>query len=266
MVISNHNGPYLESDPFKRCGRAEPQMSNDYRSVIYGKYVSEFKGRDRRTPNYEFGDSKLIPLLSPWIAGIDREKPCVDLGCGDGNILHALQTLGFLHLYGVDVSAEQIDLARRVLPGAVTGQIVDYLKSFPDAHFGLVTLFDVIEHLRKDEIIELLGLISTKLIRGGIFIAHCPNGDSPMVGQAFSGDPTHETLLNATSAEILCRIAGLSDFEASEHLGASHGLRGICRRGGWYFLRFLLRGFTAIETGSAGSRILTRNFAFRAIR
>lgn len=241
-------------------------MSQDYRSIIYRRYVSDFKGADGRSANCEFGDSKLIPLLRPWVAGVDRGKPCIDLGCGDGNILHALTTLGFSNLHGVDVSAEQIERARRVLPGAVTGQMAEYLKTFPDGHFALITLFDVIEHLRKDEILGLMDLISAKLLAGGVFIAHCPNGDSPMAAQVFSGDPTHETLLNPASAEVLCRIAGLHGFEACEHLGASSGIRGLCRRAGWSLAKLALRGYTAIETGSLGSHVLTRNFAFRAIK
>lgn len=238
----------------------------DYRNRVYSRYVSAFKEKQCRVADYTFSDSKLIPVLRPWLSSLDRGAPCIDLGCGHGNVLHALQTLGFTEICGVDVSAEQVGLARKICLNVEVGEIYPYLEKFSDNHLGLITLFDVIEHLTKDEILSLLDLIYRKLRSGGIFIAHSPNGDSPMVQQVFSADFTHETLLNTASAELICKLAGFSNFTSTEHLGTSSALHGQLRKFLWSIQRTGFRTMSLIETGNAGSDILTRNFAFKAIR
>jgi SAM-dependent methyltransferase len=239
-------------------------MSGDYRRRFYEKYVSAFKGDLSKKADYAFSDSKLLPILQPWLRSVDRSAPCVDLGCGHGNVLHALQTLGFTNLKGVDTSAEQVACARAVLPTVEVGDILPFLQHSPDAHYGVITLFDVIEHLTKDEILDVLGLVKMKLRRGGIFVAHCPNGDSPRAWGVFSSDFTHETVLSPTSAESICRLSGLVRFAAAEHLGASSGMAGKLRLVLWRLVRVWMLLVNIIETGSGGSRVLTRNFAFKA--
>jgi SAM-dependent methyltransferase len=165
----------------------------------------------------------------------------------------------------VDVSAEQVALARKVSHQVELGSARTYLEGHPDGYFRLITMFDVIEHLTKAEILDLMDLLVRKLSSGGVFIAHCPNADSPMAGQVFAGDLTHETLLNPASAAQICALAGLKDFEAREHLGTSSHFSGKVRALLWRTMRCFWLAYNLIETGSPGSRILTRNFAFRAI-
>jgi SAM-dependent methyltransferase len=131
-------------------------------------------------------------------------------------------------------------------------------------HYGLITLFDVIEHLPKPDILALLGNIAKALRPGGIFIAHCPNGNSPFALRVFAADLTHETLLNETSARHLCVLSGLDHFGAAEHLGASRSLSGLVRQAAWGVMRTCIRVMNGVETGSLGSKVLTRNFAFKA--
>jgi len=239
-------------------------MANDYRQRFYEKYVSAFKGDLSLKADFRFSDSKLLPLLRPWLASKDRAVPCVDLGCGHGNVLHALRTLGFTNLHGVDSSAEQIACARAVLPTAEVSDILSFLHRTPDAYFGVVTLFDVIEHLTKDEILDLLQLVHSKLRSGGILIVHCPNGDNTRALSVFASDFTHETILSPMSARAICRLAGFVRFAAAEHLGASSGWRGRVRLLGWQVSRALLMLGNIVETGSPGSGVFTRNFVFKA--
>jgi 2-polyprenyl-3-methyl-5-hydroxy-6-metoxy-1,4-benzoquinol methylase len=238
--------------------------STQYRQRFYESYVSAFKSASLGDVDYAFSDSKLVPLLADWVAPLPRDSSCVDLGCGAGNILHALGSLGFTNLYGVDASEEQIALARRVAPQAQVGLMLPFLDAFPDEHFALITLFDVLEHLTKDEILAVMQSVARKLKRSGIVIAHTPNGDSPFVGSVQYGDFTHETLLTPSSARHLCAVVGLDEFEAREHLGASATLRGRFRERAWRVCRRVLCAVNAIETGSAGSGVLTRNFCFKA--
>ena len=237
---------------------------SDYRSLLYSRYVSAFKGRQSGAPNYLFSDSKLIPLIKDWVKAIDRNRPCIDLGCGDGSMLHALRTLGFKEIAGIDLSAEQVALAGAVCPNVKCGDLLTEMAFYPDNHFGLITVFDVIEHLRKDEILRLLAGVVAKLAPGGTVIFHCPNGDSPWAQSVLASDFTHETLLAPASAQNLCAIFELRGFEAREHLGASLAIKGRLRQWMWRILRNAVIAWNAIETASPGSGIYTRNFAFKA--
>lgn len=238
----------------------------DYRPFFYARYVSAFKSRLPVAPNYQFSDSKLIPLIKDWVRPIDRALPCVDLGCGDGNMLHALRTLGFQNISGVDVSAEQVALAQKVCANVRCGDLMTELAAYPDNHFGVITVFDVIEHLRKAEILQLMERAISKLRPGGIIVFHCPNGDSPWAQGVFASDFTHETLLAPASAANLCAVFGLTRFEAREHLGVSASLKGAVRSVLWAVIRAGIKCRSVIETGSAGSGVYTRNFAFKAQR
>lgn len=238
----------------------------DYRTVFYDRYVSAFKAHTRAGHSYEFTDTKLIPLVDGWLKSVKRDEPCIDLGCGDGSLLHALKTMGFSNLSGVDVSAEQVKLARRVCDRVEQAELMRGLNDQPDRHFAAIFLFDVIEHLTKSEVLELMDVVRRKLRRGGLFVCHCPNGDSPFVGSIHAGDFTHETLLNESSARNLCELFGLSKFEAREHLGASAGWKGTLRGLVWRLVRLGIKTVNLVETGSAGSNVFTRQFCFKAVK
>ena len=242
----------------------------DYREIFFAKYTAcsrlSLGDRGYDAAGYEFADRRFIPLIQEWCRPLDRTQPCIDLGCGDGSLLHTLGTLGFRNLHGVDVSGEQVEIARKITPGVVVGDLCAYLNTFPDDHFCLITLFDVIEHFTKDEIVECVSLIHRKLKPGGVWICHLPNGDSPFVGSVQFGDFTHETILGPRSAENICILFGFAGFEASEHFGASEGLRGRLRTLAWQFLRAVLMLWNLVETGVVGSRVYTRNFAFKAVK
>jgi 2-polyprenyl-3-methyl-5-hydroxy-6-metoxy-1,4-benzoquinol methylase len=238
--------------------------NDDYRIKFYARYVSAFKAQTGEISDYKFSDSKLIPILKPWIDNLNRNARCLDLGCGHGNILHALRTLGFQRLEGVDLSVEQVEIARQKFPSVEQMSLMEKLQMVPPASYDLITLFDVIEHLTKAEILELFERIVSCLAPKEILIMHCPNGDSPFVGTVRYGDFTHETILTPQSAHNLCNLFNLSNFEVCEHLGASTSIKGIIRQLGWKSVRAAIRFCHLVETGSAGSGVVSRNFAFKA--
>jgi 2-polyprenyl-3-methyl-5-hydroxy-6-metoxy-1,4-benzoquinol methylase len=239
-------------------------MSSDYRSKFYARYVSAFKAQGGGIRDYAFSDSKLIPLIKPWVANLSRESRCLDLGCGHGNILHALRTLGFQRLEGVDLSAEQVTIASKEFPQVEQMSLTEKLQSAPPASYDLITLFDVIEHLTKSEILDLFELLVSRLAPNGIVIIHCPNGDSPFIGPVRYGDFTHETVLTSSSAQNLCALFNLANFEAKEEYNTSDSIKGKVRQWGWKILRSVIRFCHLVETGSAGSGVVSRNFVFKA--
>src|ERR1035437_6678424 len=114
--------------------------NSDYRAKLYARYVSAFKAQDGQGRDYTFSDSKLIPLIKPWVASLSRESRCLDLGCGHRNILHALRTLGFHHLEGVDLSGEQVEISRKEFPQVQEMPLAEKLQSAPPASYDQFSL------------------------------------------------------------------------------------------------------------------------------
>jgi 2-polyprenyl-3-methyl-5-hydroxy-6-metoxy-1,4-benzoquinol methylase len=239
-------------------------LNRDYRGTIYSRYVSAFKAQNAGRPDYAFSDGKLLPQLEPWMRDVPRSAKCLDLGCGNGTVLHALRTLGFQHLEGVDLSEEQVAVARAEFPQVEQMDIFLKLSKAHENEYGLMTLFDVMEHLKKDEIISLLALIKSRLSHRGTLIVHCPNGESPFVGPVHYGDLTHETIITPASARHLCTLFGFTRFEAKEPRNTSHSVKGACRGITWRVLRNIIKLCHMVETGDSGSGIVSRNFIFKA--
>jgi SAM-dependent methyltransferase len=72
---------------------------------------------------------------------------------------------------GVDISATQIELARRNVPGATFLQADMTALAFPARSFDAVVAFYSLTHVPRDEQGPLLERIATWLRPGGVFIA-----------------------------------------------------------------------------------------------
>lgn len=237
----------------------------NYKETVYNHYRSAFKGVSD-AGSQRFGADKIRPLLAPWVTQVDKHSKCADLGCGAGELLLALKNLGFRRLTGCDLSSEQIEVSKRNFPDVTHGNLFDFLSGCGDGSLGLVTIFDVIEHLGPQSTFDLFTLVHQKLEPGGLLIAHLPNGLSPFVGSVLWGDMTHAWCLTPESARTLCQLHGFDAYEAVEHLGASRGIRGLLRSLAWNCLKLVMRGANLIETGQTGGSIWTRNFAFKAAK
>ncbi len=236
----------------------------NYKDAIYGSYRSAFKG-NADSKSLAFGASKLKPVIELWVKHLAKDSRVMDLGCGAGELLLAFRELGFSNLCGCDLSAEQIEVARSITSNVEVANLFEYLAAQADSTIDVITLFDVIEHLTRQETFELLQIARSKLRIGGLLIGHVPNGLSPFVGHVFYGDPTHEWCPTPSAMKTLLNVSGFSDFVAAEHLGAGRGLKGRLRGLLWRNLRKMFACATLIETGSAGHGIWTRNFAFMAL-
>ena len=94
----------------------------------------------------------------------------LDIGCGAGLMLNALQQYG--ETSGMDNAETAIEICREVFPGEVRlGYLPDQVP-FPRTAFHLVTALDVIEHIDDD--IESLKSIHALLAPGGMAVITVP--------------------------------------------------------------------------------------------
>lgn len=104
---------------------------------------------------------------------VPEESKVLDIGCSGGQLGNILKNEKRCLVYGIDISAEAIIVARRFLALA---EVVDIEKSdlpFLNEQFDIIIFGDVLEHLRDPE--GALKKFVTLLAPGGHFIVSLPN-------------------------------------------------------------------------------------------
>jgi len=188
----------------------------DIRKPLYEQYYSAFK---KGEPRERFGflhlrlwyNEKYLPLIKHK----PKDAPILDLGCGQGFMLRYLQSAGFTNLTGVDVSAEQVNIAQSRGFNAIHADVFDFLKA-RENEYEIITAIDIIEHFKKEEIMELLPLIHRALKPGGVFALQTPNGDGLMPNYVIYGDFTHFTILSALSLKNILTLTNFTNIQFKE--------------------------------------------------
>ncbi len=248
---------------------SDADQTRAYRKRIYDKYVSEkvrADGVNYSEKDYQRWAEAAKVRLRGWLPS-DRNTPVLDMGCGPGNFLYLLDQLGYTDLTGVDLSPEQIALAKQWCPKAtiILGDVREVLAEHSE-YYGLITGFDIIEHFSKDEILSFLELVSGALRPGARLIIQTPNAESPWMGAVAYGDLSHEWFFTPSGLEHTLRLAGFAGFEARESGPYIHGIKSFFRVVLWSGLKLLLGLWNLAETGSRGSGIFTRVFVCTAIK
>lgn len=244
-------------------------MNNQYRTRIYKNYINT------RTTLLDSSPHEEMKIRAPYLQRlIRRHFPCdqlatiIDLGCGQGAIIHFARLAGYTNLRGVDGSGEQIEAAKRLgIDGVEYGDLLETLTTLQDASHDCIVTFDVIEHFTKDELITIVDEIHRVLKPGGRWIIHAPNGESPFAGRILFGDFTHELAFTRTSIAQLLYSSGFSDVRSYEDEPIPHGVKSLLRWTLWKCIRGGLRLFLAVETGDSGREaIFSQNFLTVALK
>jgi 2-polyprenyl-3-methyl-5-hydroxy-6-metoxy-1,4-benzoquinol methylase len=189
-------------------------MSVEYRKVLYANYHTTQSGRASLTSaeslflreKRQF-ESEILPLLY----SVSKSARIFDMGCGSGSLLKGLKESGYTNLIGMDLSEEQVNMAHEFgVSEVVLGDAMQFFRG-SEEQFDIITGMDIIEHFTKDELVELLQLIQSKLKKGGMAIFRTPNMDAPIATAFAIGDFTHENYLNASSAEQVMLSCGFVD-------------------------------------------------------
>lgn len=76
----------------------------------------------------------------------DNRAKILDVGCGTGEVLQGLSTLGYKHLYGVDISEEMVKIARKKSPNAKICRASAHSLPYNDSSFDAVLFVSVFHH------------------------------------------------------------------------------------------------------------------------
>lgn len=182
-----------------------------YRELLYHRYHSQHTSQHSGMNADSLQSTESHHFQREWqpiLEELNRNSMILDVGCGNGSLIRALHQLGFHQTHGIDISEEQVQIAKQ--SGLAQIEVADAITFMTDksAVYDAVFCIDLIEHLTKSELVELLLLIRKALRPNGWLYLRTPNMDSPWPQLFAAGDFTHETLLNATSVRQLLGSAG----------------------------------------------------------
>jgi 2-polyprenyl-3-methyl-5-hydroxy-6-metoxy-1,4-benzoquinol methylase len=222
----------------------------NWKGDLYEKYVSDGQGGhssfepfNSHLPYFKKAIFKHIPK--------DKNSKIIDLGCGIGAYIHFLKTEGYFNVVGVDVSPEQVSLAKQNgLKEVIQSDLGGYVNGLLDESVDVFILKDVIEHFSKAELFELFYSIFIKIRVGGKVIIHTPNSDGIFGSKILYSDLTHETSFTKMSLSQFGRHMGFSQIVCFEDKPIVHGVKSFTRRIIWEILTIPFRLLLLSENGS----------------
>jgi hypothetical protein len=148
------------------------------------------------------------------------------------------------------VSAQQIQVAQTIgIEGLREGDLLEAISSVADLSPDAVVTIDVIEHLQKSELLDLVDEVLRVLQPRGRWIIHAPNSGSPFCSRVRYGDFTHKLAFTRESLSQLLLSSGFGRVVCYEDGPVAHGVSRTARWLLWRGIRVLLRLWLAVETG-----------------
>lgn len=197
----------------------------------------------------------ILPVLPA-----DRQAKILDIGCGYGRYLKALELGGYANVFGIDVSEEQIAYAqdRLGLRNCICGDALEFLGD-QSGTYDAILLLDVMEHLDVAYAVDLCRAVHRALKPDGVFIVLVPNALSPLCPHLYA-DITHQRAYTTDSVEQMLRLGGFDDFRHFATPTPVHGLKSLVRRTAWELvINPFLKAYFLVVVGSTLGGIYTPN-------
>lgn len=188
-----------------------------YQAKARGILSTEHVLAQARSQKYLFDQ-----MLAPWLP-TDRAAAWVDIACGHGTFLVYLREAGYTRVRGIDFSTEQVTLARSTGSAVEQADAIAWLKAQATGSIQVLSAFDFIEHLTKDEMMGFLQHAQRVLQPGGRLLLRYPNGDSPLVGLTLFNDITHQWTYTSNCLNTLALMHGFRATQFRDE--GTHGIR-----------------------------------------
>ena len=224
---------------------------DDYRKRCYAAYVTACWSQAHVSSPEEYR------LFSEYAARRfnhflpeDRNSRILDLACGAGHFLFHLQACGYLNTAGIDLSDQQLALAREMkIKNIDQADLFAFLPQHKNA-YDMIIANDIVEHLRKPEIILFFDLVHESLKTGGRVMVSTLNAESLQGAAILHGDFTHETGFTAASLAQVLKTCGFCDVSVQGIAPVARDLRSSLRCAAWFVLKKMLRIYRKIERGT----------------
>ncbi|HEY3118062.1 MAG TPA: methyltransferase domain-containing protein [Chloroflexota bacterium] len=180
------------------------------------------EGYDRIAERYaEWVANEVIGEVAPpyvafLIDNVPEHSRVLDLGCGGGGPT-TRQLAERFEVTGVDISARQIDLSRKEVPGAKFLQADMTDVEFGASSFDAVTAFYSLTLLPFGELPNLVERICLWLRPGGLFVASLSSSpDEGTVVPDWLGAPMYSSGYSAAENWLIVERSGLQVVAAEE--------------------------------------------------
>lgn len=162
--------------------------------------------------------------LEPFLGKDCQNKSILDLGCGIGSVLNFLKGKGCESFLGVDSSGEQVEVCKKyVTDKIIKADLFEFLNSNSKI-YNIIIMFDIIEHVKKNRIIELLNLVYKSLSNEGKLIIRTPNMASIVGSYGRYLDFTHEV---GFTSESLHQVLSETEFVDISFFNSAAGRKRI---------------------------------------
>lgn len=210
-------------------------------SHLYGE--ATIKGIETHFPVWEWYYGRFLPQ--------DKSAKILDAGCGNGGFLLWLQEMGYVDASGVDISSQQVELAKRL--GAKRVEEADFLECLKDKKelYDLIFARDAIEHFGKDEVYRATKIFYNALKEGECVVIYTPNAESPFGSRLRYGDLTHEVSFTKESLGQMLRTVGFTEITFYSTGPVPKGIKSAVRFLLWKVIETIIRFYMLVETGSS---------------
>lgn len=188
----------------------------------------------------------------------------LDLGCGLGELLYLCQQIGCKELVGVNLCVEEINAGQGFVNAEFhCNDVLEYLRSNQRV-FDWIYAMNILEHLEKDEILEVLRLVSKRLSPGGVLVAMVPNAISPFGNLTRHWDLTHEWAFTPNNFRQLVSITGFDpQVEFRECGPVPYAFVSSIRWLLWQIIRLGIKAYFLIEVADTKGGVYTMDMLVR---
>ena len=165
QLITNHKFGYLETTPQPSL----ENLSSYYESEDYISHTNSKRNLFEKTYHIIRNVSlkRKLKLINSFNS---EEHKLLDIGCGTGAFLKIAKDNGW-RISGIEPNEKARSIANESCEGSVFN--IDYLESFKEESFDVITLWHVLEHLPN---LEAQVLILKKLLKpNGALVIAVPN-------------------------------------------------------------------------------------------
>lgn len=189
-----------------------------------------------------------------------RGSRILEIGCGYGRHLRSLLKNGYVNIWGIDISEEQIAYAQDKL-GIKNVKVADALTFLEKERnkYDAIIMLDVLEHMDVEYSIRLIRQIWSTLSDNGVLIIQVPNALSPLSVNR-DWDITHQRAYTTHSMEQSLRMGG---FESIQHFPLppfANGVKSFIRCILWnYIINPVITMYLRVAVGGRMGGIYTEN-------
>jgi 2-polyprenyl-3-methyl-5-hydroxy-6-metoxy-1,4-benzoquinol methylase len=189
---TSHNVPQAEEGAGSSVPKADPSyllLENRYRGA-----ESEIERRLRVYPE------------------IFRDAPgtVLEIGSGRGELQRLFKETG-VSSYGVDLDVVMVNVANANGCNTKYGDGIAHLRTLADKSLGGVIAIQVVEHLTRDQLRDLMELAKAKVKKGGKIVFETINPQSLLaLSSNYFRDPTHVWPMHPDTLGYMATLAGLT--------------------------------------------------------